>query len=60
MFHTNILEAQQTNPPLRALQPASFEDMPKNALARVDVDIVGTTVEIADALIELASDRKCQ
>lgn len=39
---------------------AQFPDMPRNALAAVGVDFVGTAEEIAAHLIQIASDRDCQ
>lgn len=39
---------------------ARFDSMPKNALAAVDVDFVGSAEEIAELLIQLAAERSCQ
>ncbi len=39
---------------------AFFEDMPRNALERVQVDFVGSTDEIASLLVKLAAGRDCK
>lgn len=39
---------------------AKFESMPKNALAEVEADFVGTSDEIAERLIRLAEGRSCE
>ncbi|MGE0607511.1 MAG: chemotaxis protein CheB [Pirellulales bacterium] len=39
---------------------AAFESMPRHALEAVECDFVGTTVEIASRLVELAAGKKCQ
>ncbi|MCA9072213.1 MAG: chemotaxis protein CheB [Planctomycetaceae bacterium] len=41
-------------------EDALFPDMPRNALATIPVDYVGTTDEIASLLMELAAGRSCQ
>lgn len=40
-------------------QKAKFEGMPREALATVDVDLVGDATEIASLLVELAAGRSC-
>lgn len=39
---------------------ASHDSMPRNALAEVEADFVGTTDQIAERLIKLAEGRVCQ
>lgn len=39
---------------------ALFDSMPRHALAALEPDLVGTPLEIASRLIELATGRKCQ
>jgi two-component system chemotaxis response regulator CheB len=39
---------------------ALFESMPREALAAIEPDLVGTPLEIASHLIELAAGRKCR
>jgi chemotaxis response regulator CheB len=38
---------------------ADFESMPKHAVDAIDCDVVGSSLEIASALIELAAGRHC-
>lgn len=39
---------------------ADFGDMPRNAIAEVEMDFVGSTKEIAELLIEWADGRNCE
>lgn len=40
-------------------QDAVFKSMPLSALAAIDCDVIGTPLEIASHLIELAAGRRC-